>query len=252
MRWPRIIFLSLVILLIGAFLHYTLPQRDVVRIVNAESILTELDGWNRFWFYASADAGASGRATSRDVLFINTAEEGGKTRVYRNEDTSFLWPPYFKFDSQDLQTEASEPHLDGGEPAMGVDHPLRLAAERVLDLSQRGRRTPVSGPDAPPFPWINIVILLAMVLVIFMAWRIWERFEDRVIEPFVDRVAVRWAKMKDWAAGLGLRPALKTPPSLAVGHPDRLDLGRGLQEPTTAVRPGRSSPGCRRGSSRPA
>jgi hypothetical protein len=37
MRWPRIIFLSLVFLLIAAFLHYTLPQRDVVRIVNAES-----------------------------------------------------------------------------------------------------------------------------------------------------------------------------------------------------------------------
>jgi hypothetical protein len=33
------------------------------------------------------------------------------------------------------------------------------------------------------FPWINIVILLGLVLVIFMAWRIWERFEDRVIDP---------------------------------------------------------------------
>jgi hypothetical protein len=50
-------------------------------------------------------------------------------------------------------------------------------------------------------PWVNIVILLGMVLVIFMAWRIWERFEDRVIEPFLDGVAVRWAKMKDWSAG---------------------------------------------------
>jgi Na+/melibiose symporter-like transporter len=45
------------------------------------------------------------------------------------------------------------------------------------------------------------VILLGIVLVIFMAWRIWERFEDRVIDPFVDALAVRWAKMKDWAAG---------------------------------------------------
>ena len=141
MRWPRIIFLSLVILLIGAFLHYTLPQRDVVRIVNAESILTELDGWNRI-FYASADAGASGRATSRDVRFINTVEENGNTRVYRNEDTSVLWPPYFKFDSQDLQTEAQKPHLERGRPPMGVDHPLRLAAECLLDLSQCGRHHP--------------------------------------------------------------------------------------------------------------
>jgi hypothetical protein len=56
MRWPRIIFLSLVILLIAAFLHYTLPQRDVVRIVNVESRLTEVSGLNG-WFYASATAG---------------------------------------------------------------------------------------------------------------------------------------------------------------------------------------------------
>jgi hypothetical protein len=33
-------------------------------------------------------------------------DEDGNTRVYRNEDTGFLWPPYFKFDSEDLQTEA--------------------------------------------------------------------------------------------------------------------------------------------------
>jgi hypothetical protein len=36
-----------------------------------------------------------------------------------------------------------------------------------------------------------------------MAWRIWERFEDRVIEPAADGVAVRWAKMKDWVSGRG-------------------------------------------------
>jgi len=200
MRWPRIIFLSLVILLIGAFLHYTLPQRDVVRIVNAESILTELDGWNRF-FYASADAGATGNATSRDVRFINTVEEDGNTRVYRNEDTSFLWPPYFKFDSQDLQTEAQNLISTAEDPQwVSITHyGWRLNVFSIYPNAVA--ITPVAGPDVQPFPWINIVILLGMVLVIFMAWRIWERFEDRVIEPFVDRVAVRWAKMKDWAAG---------------------------------------------------
>jgi hypothetical protein len=57
------------------------------------------------------------------------------------------------------------------------------------------------GPDVRLFPWLNIVILLGMVLVLFMAWRIWERFEDRVIDPILDGVAVRWAKMKDWTAG---------------------------------------------------
>jgi hypothetical protein len=200
MRWPRIVFLSLLILIIGAFLHYTLPQRDVVRIVNAESILTELDGWNRF-FYASSDAGTAGTATQRDVRFINTVTGDGGTRVYRNEDTSFLWPPYFKFDSQDLQTEAQNLASTADNPQwVSIMHyGWRMNLFSVYPNAVA--ITPVAGPDVQQLPWLNIVILLGIVFVIFMAWRIWERFEDRVIEPFVDNVAVRWAKMKDWAAG---------------------------------------------------
>ena len=200
MRWPRFIFLSLVFLVIAAFLHYTLPQRDVVRIVNAESILTDLDGWNRI-FFASSDAGTAGTATQRDVRFINTVDAAGDTHVYRNEDTSFLWPPYFKFDSQDLQTEAQNLASDAGTPQwVAITHygwriNVLSAYPNALAIS------PVAGPEAIVFPWVTIGALLALLLVAFMAWRIWERFEDRVIEPFVDRVAVRWAKMKDWAAG---------------------------------------------------
>jgi hypothetical protein len=61
----------------------------------------------------------------------------------------------------------------------------------------------VAGPDVTLFPWLNIVILLVLAVILFMAWRIWERFEDRVIEPAADGVAVRWAKMKDWVSGRG-------------------------------------------------
>ena len=30
------IFLALIVILIGGFLHYTLPQNDIVRVVNTE------------------------------------------------------------------------------------------------------------------------------------------------------------------------------------------------------------------------
>jgi hypothetical protein len=40
-------------------------------------------------------------------------------------------------------------------------------------------------------------------VICFMAWRIWERFEDRVIDPLRDRLAVQWAKLKDKTAGRG-------------------------------------------------
>ncbi|MEM7720836.1 MAG: DUF1523 family protein [Pseudomonadota bacterium] len=200
MRWFRIIFLSLVALLIGSFLHYTLPDRDIVRIVNAEPVLTELDGINRF-FYASSDSGSAGVATTRDVRFINTVREDGRTMVYRNEDTGIFWPPYFKFDSQDLQTEATNLASPAANPQyVAVTH-YGWRSNLFSIYPNAVSITPVEGPDVTLWPWLNIVILLGLALVIFMAWRIWERFEDRVIDPAVDGVAVRWAKMKDWMSG---------------------------------------------------
>ena len=32
----------------------------------------------------------------------------GKVMVYRNQDTGLGWPPYLKFDTANLQTEASD------------------------------------------------------------------------------------------------------------------------------------------------
>jgi hypothetical protein len=200
MRWVRITVIALVVLLIGSFLHYTLPQRDIVRIVNAEPVLTELDGLNRF-FYAAADSGSAGTATTRDVRFINTISADGRTRVYRNEDTGVFWPPYFKFDSQDLQTEAT--NLASTEDAprwVAVTH-YGWRSNLFSIYPNAVSITPVAGPDVQLLPWLNVVILLVLALILFIAWRIWERFEDRVIDPVVDGTAVRWAKFKDWAAG---------------------------------------------------
>lgn len=202
MRWFRIAIISTLLLLVAAFLHYTLPQRDIVRIVNTETILTELEGWNRI-FYAQADAGSSGIATTRDVRFINTVRANGDTMVYRNEDTGVLWPPYFKFDSQDLQTEASNYASRAADAQwVAVTHygwRMNLFSAYPNAVAVR----PVAGPDVTMVPWLNLVILLAIALMLFMAWRIWERFEDRVIDPFVDSFNVRWAKTKDWLAGRG-------------------------------------------------
>jgi hypothetical protein len=51
------------------------------------------------------------------------------------------------------------------------------------------------------FPWLNIVILTLLAALLFVLWRLWERFEDRVIDPVVDGVMVRWAKLKDRVSG---------------------------------------------------
>lgn len=201
MRWPRIIFLLLIAVLLGAFLHYTLPQREIVRIVDAQPVLTDVSGISA-WFYASGDSGTVGGQTQRDIRFISTVRPDESPLDFRNEDTGFFgWPPYFKIDSQDLQTEAQDLRSDRDNPIWVVvthygwrnnlfsSYPNALAVSRV------------EGPDVTLFPWPALISLLIIGLVFGGIWWLWERFEDRVLEPVTDRLLVRWAKTKDWMSG---------------------------------------------------
>ena len=77
MRWPRIIILLIVLLVFGTFAHYTLPQREVVRITDTQLQLTEISGWSA-WFYAQSDSGAEGTSVQRDVRIISTVRPDGR------------------------------------------------------------------------------------------------------------------------------------------------------------------------------
>lgn len=199
MRWPRIVLLVVLALLIGGFLHYTLPQRDVVRITGTDVIRQDFSAWNRI-FYASPDDGAQ-PGQSRDIRFINTVLAGGGVMVYRNEDTGFGWPPYFKIDTADLQAEATNLISTEAAPRWVVvtHYGWRLHFPTAYPNAVSIRE--VDGPDVSLFPWLNIVILSLIALALWAIWRIWERFEARVIDPATDRLAVRWAKLRDRLAG---------------------------------------------------
>lgn len=201
MRWPRIVLIAVVVLLFGAFLHYTLPQRDIVRITGTEIIRQDFSGLNRI-FYAQGDSG-NAPVESRDLRLINTVLASGEVMVYRNEDTGFGWPPYFKLDSADLHAEASNLVSTAAEPQwVAVTH-YGWRSRLLTTYPNAVAINPVAGPDVTLIPWLTIVILLGLALAGFMAWRIWERFEDRVIDPIRDRMAVQWAKLKDRVGGRG-------------------------------------------------
>ena len=95
-----------VLLIVGLFLHYTLPQHDIVRITNTYNRLTTVGSENS-WAYASPDGGTAESGTTRDIRFIEAAYPDGSVIVYRNEDTGWVWPPYFKYDSSSLQAAAA-------------------------------------------------------------------------------------------------------------------------------------------------
>ena len=166
MRKVKWAFWAVVVLVAGLFLEYTLPQHDIVRITEISNRLTPLGTINSY-FYARQDIGTAASET-RDVRFIDAVRPNGSVIVYRNEDTGF-WPPYLKFDSSDLQAEASNYKSTAEAPKwVSITHyGWRIAWESIYPNAVR--ITPVAGPDVRIIPWVNIVILLLFAGIVFMA-----------------------------------------------------------------------------------
>ena len=171
--------------IVAAFLHYTLPQRDVVRITGTYNRLTEV-GANSI-FYASPDSGTTTSTVDRrDIRFIEAVFPNNKPMVYRNEDTGWIWPPYFKYDSSNLQAEATNSISAKDKPDwVAVTHyGWRLPIFSIYPNAVKIRA--VEGPDVRLIPWVNIIVLTLLAGLVLMLWRMWAQFKERMIEPAVD------------------------------------------------------------------
>lgn len=171
--------------IVAAFLHYTLPQRDVVRITGTYNRMTEV-GANSI-FYASPDSGTTTSTVDRrDIRFIEAVFPNNKPMVYRNEDTGWIWPPYFKYDSSNLQAEATNSISAKDKPEwVAVTHyGWRLPIFSIYPNAVKIRA--VEGPDVRLIPWVNIIVLTLLAGIVLMLWRMWAQFKERMIEPAVD------------------------------------------------------------------
>lgn len=172
-----------------AFLDYVLPSKNTVRITNTYNRLTAVTPSNGI-FYASDNTGTVENASGqRDVRFIDTIRPNGKPFVYRNEDTGWVWPPYFKWDSSTLQAEAANLQSAKSSPQwVAITHygwriPFLSAFPNAVKV------TPVDGPDVQLIPWLNIVILTFLAFVLFMIRKMWLQFRERMVDPAVDDVS---------------------------------------------------------------
>ncbi|SEQ42320.1 Protein of unknown function [Loktanella sp. DSM 29012] len=180
------------ILILGGFLHYVLPQHDTVQITSTEVIRTDFSNLNRI-FYAQADNGGVEQAT-RDLRLINTTKvrtyllgfiptDRTEVMVYRNEDTGWIWPPYFKFDSADLQAEASAAARADGWYSI-THYGWR---NRWLSIYPNAVRiTPVDGPNPGIVPWFNIFFFSFLFVAFFVVRGMWRQFRERMIDPSID------------------------------------------------------------------
>ncbi|MDF1726110.1 MAG: DUF1523 family protein [Sulfitobacter sp.] len=199
--------------LVAAFFHYTLPQTDIVRVTDTYEKRIDLGENSIFW--AQADVGSDGTLPNRDVFFIQTRRAKGDVMVYRNEDTGWGWPPYFKFDTSNLQAEAADAKSTSETPQYFAIKHYGWRNEFLTTFPNAISMRPVSGPDAPKgIPWLNIVILTVFFAIVWAIWVRWRRFRmariDPTLEAIEDDISARQGRFSRWMKS---KRSKNTPPS---------------------------------------
>ncbi|MFT6676997.1 MAG: hypothetical protein ACJAVM_003206, partial [Sulfitobacter sp.] len=173
--------------LVAGFFHYTLPQVDIVRVTDTYE--KRIDFGENSIFWAQADVGSDGTAVNRDVFFIQTRRAKGDVMVYRNEDTGWGWPPYFKFDTSNLQAEAADAKSTAEAPQYVALKHYGWRNEFLSIFPNAISMRPVDGPDAAkPLPWLNILILVLFFALAYGIWVRWRRFRMARIDPTLEAI----------------------------------------------------------------
>ena len=202
MRWIKWIVTTVLVLLVVSLFHYTLPQRDIVRVIDAYEKRQDF-GWNSI-FWANPDAGTIEQLT-RDVRFIDTVMPDGSVMVYRNEDTSFSWPFYFKFDSSNLNAQAKELISDKENPTWVAIRHYGWRNELATIFPNATSIKVVEGPDTRLIPWFNIIFFIILGLFGLGLFRLMQRFKRSRIDPVLEDIEDAWDGASDRAGEAGGR-----------------------------------------------
>ena len=187
MRVVKWVLAIVVLTIVGAFLHYVLPKREVATITSAYNRFVEPGEIRGLRSLSEADAVATGRP-GVDVFFINARSRDGDLLEFRNEDTGFGFPPYFKFDSATLHNEAQEAVSTAESPRWMVIRYYGWRLPWVSMFPNAVSMRPAESADVRLIPWFNIILLALLGALIWaIAARI-RRWRRRRADP----VAASW------------------------------------------------------------
>ena len=164
-------FLVVILLVIGATLHFFLPKHAVVVINGVEVKRMDAQG--------VVNSNNLAEGPTRDVYFINTGEPDNPidVSVFRNADTGFGFPWYFKFNSADVQAKAQQLSKDKDQLALLQYYGWRIRListfPNIVSIEETNTRT-------EPFPIFNVVFLMILFSLIgFAYWKIRTRLRKR-------------------------------------------------------------------------
>lgn len=190
MVYVKWVFWGVFWVIIFAFLNYTLPQHDIARI--SDTYEKRVDFAENSIFWANSGGGSATAPINRDVFFIQAFRTNDKPMIYRNEDTGWGWPPYFKFDTANLQAEASDlisKKSAGSTQWVSIRH-YGWRNEFLSIYPNAISVKPVAGPDVRIIPWLNIIILTLMAALVWGIWARWKKFwtrrEKRKFDEYTD------------------------------------------------------------------
>jgi hypothetical protein len=189
--------------LVAVFFHYTLPQNDIARVT--DTYTKRIDFGENSIFWATADVGNAQNVVNRDVFFIQTKRANGEVMVYRNEDTGWGWPPYFKFDTTNLQAEAGDLRSTAEAPQWVMIKHYGWRNEFLTIFPNAVSVRAVDGPDVRVIPYLNIGILIIVFAVFWAIWVRWRRFRIARIDPVVQDVGDSFADAGDSISNTGGR-----------------------------------------------
>ena len=190
---------------VAAFFHYTLPQKDIVRITDTYE--KRIDFGQNSIFWSGADTGNASTATNRDVFFIQAFREDGEPMIYRNEDTGWGWPPYFKFDTANLQARASDLISKSNEanPTWVAIRHYGWRNEFISIYPNATSLKVVAGPDIRIIPWTSIIIMIVLAVLFLAIFARWRRFKARRLDPVFDSEEDQMQPVDTYSNGIGAR-----------------------------------------------
>jgi hypothetical protein len=147
---------------IAAGLHWVLPSRDIVRIVGTEVARQTSE---------SRDSAGNVIRDSQDVRYIKAATADGAPKVYRNQDTGWGLPPYFKFNEADLAAIADNNISSPESPKWMVVTHYGWRATYFSWFPNAVSMRPATGPDERLIPWFNIVVITVLAVAALLIRR---------------------------------------------------------------------------------